>query len=282
MPRKVMAYLFLAVAAVLGVNAPAIALLPTPAVSLTRLDCGTLNIRDLSLFSDVGDYVGQSATITNSCYLIRHGNDYLLWDTGLDASLVGQQNEVSPRYSLTRTLVDQLKQIGVLPEQINLVAISHHHFDHVGQLPSFPHAKLLIGRADWDVIKSANATTFVNTALFQYWIDGMSVVQAADGDLDIFGDGSVMMLATPGHTPGHHSLLVRLSKTGNVMLTGDLAHFAKNYDRNGVPSFNTSRAETIASFKRFKKLAAALDATVIIQHEKSDIGKLPAFPKAAE
>src|SRR5258705_4650338 len=58
-------------------------------------------------------------------------------------------------------------------------------------------------------------------------------------DKDVFGDGTVMMLNTPGHTPGHHSLLVRLPQMGNVLVSGDLAHFHENYDSNGVPTFNT-------------------------------------------
>jgi N-acyl homoserine lactone hydrolase len=98
----------------------------------------------------------------------------------------------------------------------------------------------------------------------------------------VFGDGSVVILRTPGHTPGHSSLLVRLKETGPVLLSGDLMHFRENYETNGVPSFNTDRAQTIASLDRFKKIAEALKATVIIQHDMRDIGKLPAFPAGAK
>jgi glyoxylase-like metal-dependent hydrolase (beta-lactamase superfamily II) len=73
-----------------------------------------------------------------------------------------------------------------------------------------------------------------------------------------------------------------LKEKGNVVLTGDLAHFHENYDSNGVPSFNTDRAATIASLDRVKKIAANLKAVVIIQHDPRDIGKLPAFPAAAK
>jgi N-acyl homoserine lactone hydrolase len=97
-------------------------------------------------------------------------------------------------------------------------------------------------------------------------------------DKDVFGDGTVLMLATPGH----HSLLVRLRETGAMLLTGDLAHFRENYETFGVPPFNTGRAETLASLDRFRKIAANLNATVIIQHDGRDIEKLPAFPAAAK
>jgi N-acyl homoserine lactone hydrolase len=98
----------------------------------------------------------------------------------------------------------------------------------------------------------------------------------------VFGDGTVVMINTPGHTPGHHSLLVKLPQMGPVLLSGDLAHFHENYDGNGVPSFNTDRSETLASLDRFKKIAANLKATVVIQHDARDVGKLPAFPAAAK
>jgi len=91
-----------------------------------------------------------------------------------------------------------------------------------------------------------------------------------------------VILNTPGHTPGHHSLLVKLKEKGNVLLTGDAAHFHENYETNGVPVFNTSRAETLASLDRLKKIQANLKAIVIIQHDARDVGKLPAFPAAAK
>jgi glyoxylase-like metal-dependent hydrolase (beta-lactamase superfamily II) len=101
-------------------------------------------------------------------------------------------------------------------------------------------------------------------------------------DKDVFGDGTVTLLATPGHTPGHHSVLVKLRQMGNVLISGDLAHFHENYDTNGVPPFNTGRAETLASLDRFKKIAANMKATVIIQHDGRDVAKLPAFPASAK
>jgi N-acyl homoserine lactone hydrolase len=101
-------------------------------------------------------------------------------------------------------------------------------------------------------------------------------------DKDVWGDGTVMVIRTPGHTPGHSSLLVRLKSGNNFLLAGDAAHFRENYESNGVPAFNYDRAQTVASIERMKKIAANLNATVIIQHDLRDIGKLPAFPAAAK
>ena len=249
-------------------------------LSLTRFDCGkTTTLTDVSRFSDVVAFKGLNIQLTFSCYLIKHGNDYLVWDTGNPAPVAGGKVEpTAPKSSL----VEQLAQLHLKPEQITFVGISHYHGDHVGQLASFPQATLLIGKGDWEVLNQATPNTGVNPANFAHWISGGGKVEPLTGDKDVFGDGSVIMLNTPGHTPGHHSLLVKLKDKGNVLITGDLAHFRENYDTNGVPTFNTSRAETLASLDRFKQLTTNLNATVIIQHDARDIDKLPVFPASAK
>ena len=253
---------------------------PAP-VSLWRLDCGKIVAFDLDEFSDTRAYVGQHKDLAASCYLIRHGDTYMLWDTGLPKALTNHVPD--PRQSLdatlTVTIVDQLAKLGVKPEQISIVGISHEHFDHTGQAGDFPSAKLLMGKGDVDDMRGPNAERGVPLA---HWLKDGGAVEPVTGDKDVFGDGSVVMIDTPGHTPGHHALLVKLAHKGYVLLSGDMAHFAENYAANGVPSFNANRADTLASFDRFKKLAANLHATVIIQHEPADIAKLPAFPKAAD
>ena len=122
----------------------------------------------------------------------------------------------------------------------------------------------------------------MNYQPFQHWTKGDGKVEPVPLDKDVFGDGSVIMLYTPGHTPGHHCLLVKLPQMGPVVLSGDLMHFRENYDSNGVPAFNTDRAQTLASLDRVKKIAANSKATVIIQHDARDLYFSPAFPAAAK
>jgi glyoxylase-like metal-dependent hydrolase (beta-lactamase superfamily II) len=254
---------------------PAAAWAQTPEITLTRLDCGTpqapteVNQR----FSDIFAYGNLKVQFVFSCYLIKHGEEYMMWDTGHSMSAPN----VAPKVSL----VDHLAQLNVKPEQIKYVGISHYHGDHTGQVGSFPLALLLIGKGDWDVLTSPNPPAGVNPKPFAHWMGGGGKVEPVPTDKDVFGDGTVLILNTPGHTPGHHSLLVKLREKGNVLLTGDLAHFHENYETNGVPWFNYSRSETLASLDRFKKLAANLKASVIMQHDARDISKLPAFPAAA-
>ena len=247
-----------------------------PEVTLTRLDCGTSGPpTDVAQrFTDTYSYNGLKIQLVFSCYLIKHGDDYLVWDSGQPMTA----GAVAPKTSL----VDLLAQTGVKPEQVKYVGISHYHGDHVGQVASLPKSTLLIGKGDWEVITDPKMSAVANPASFTNWTSGGGKVETVPVDKDVFGDGTVIMLNTPGHTPGHHSLLVKLKDMGYVLLSGDFAHFRENFETSGVPSFNTDRAATLASTDRVKKIAANLKATVIIQHDARDVGKLPAFPAAAK
>lgn len=250
-----------------------------PELTLTRLDCGNgVTQSDITFFSDTHAYDGKTQPFTVSCYLIRHGDGIMIWDTGYPVATPGT---TPTRQNAKFNLIEELAKVGVKPEQVKYVGISHYHGDHTGQASSFPQATLLIGKGDWDALTSTPPMQGANPALLTHWIGGGGKVEVVPRDKDVFGDGSVRILDTPGHTPGHHSLLVRLKEKGNVLLTGDLAHFRENYDSNGVPVFNTNRADTLASLDRFKQAAKNLNATVIIQHDPRDIEKLPAFPAAA-
>jgi N-acyl homoserine lactone hydrolase len=253
-------------------------------VKLWRLDCGTIQVNNLDLFSDTYSYVGQKRQLTASCYLIRHGADYMLWDTGLPAALKGAKLDdkapISP--TLTQTLAEQLAALKVEPKQIAMVGISHYHFDHLGQAAEFPQAKLLIGKPDYEVLKSESLPFAVDPSLLTPWLKNGAPVEEVSGDKDLYGDGSVVMLSMPGHTPGSYALLVRLAKKGAVLLSGDVVHFEEQFEAQGVPGFNFDRAESLASMDRLQTMAKALKATLVVQHDANDIAKLPAFPKAAE
>jgi len=251
-------------------------------LTLTRLECTgpASGPSDVARFSDSYAHEGRKVQLTGSCYLIKHGSDYMIWDTGYPTAASG----LVPANAATAKLplVEQLAQLNLKPEQIKFVGISHYHGDHIGQTGSFPSATLLIGKHDWDVVTAVPPNPATNAALLQHWVSGAGKVEPVARDKDVFGDGRVVILEMPGHTPGHRSLLVKLQDMGNVLLTGDLAHFHENYESDGVPSFNTHRGDSLASLHRFKQIAKNLNATVIIQHDARDIGKLPAFPRAAK
>ena len=150
---------------------------PAPAaaeMSLMRLaDCGTpqapvpVNER----FSDTFSYGDLKIQFVFSCYLIKHGDQYLLWDTG--------HSMTAPNVAPKVSIVDQLDKIGVKPEQITYVGISHYHADHTGQVASFPKATLLIGLGDWNAITAPNPAPGVNFKPFEGWIKGDNKSRAA-------------------------------------------------------------------------------------------------------
>lgn len=271
--------------------APANAQPPSPAapaaapatIELWRLDCGEFLIKQYgAFFSDTFQYPAGPKTVVGSCYLIRHGNRYMLWDTGLTDALVGNDYD-SPAQTirLKRGLVDQLAQLKLRPEQIETIGISHWHFDHVGQAARFPQAKLIMGKSDVAMLRSTPPADEDSAKGLAHWLGGQGKLEEVTADKDVFGDGRVVMLKLPGHTPGHYALLVRLA-SGPVLLSGDQYHFTEQVKNRGVPPFNHDRSDTLASMDRFDRTAANLKAKVVIQHEPADIAKLPAFPKSAQ
>jgi N-acyl homoserine lactone hydrolase len=240
-------------------------------LAMWRLDCGRI------LEEDEGASPWNPQPMPVPCFLIRHGERYMLWDAGISARALGNAH---PTLKLDRTIADQLAQIGVRPEQIAFVGISHYHGDHTGQASAFPRARLLIGAADLEALRRDPPPGGAAPTHLAPWLAGGSPVSALTEDLDVFGDGSVVVLMTPGHTPGHTSLLVKLPR-GNVILSGDLWATHENVLRDTMPDFNTSRAETAASRERIRRMADRLDATLILQHEALDVARLPVFPEAA-
>jgi glyoxylase-like metal-dependent hydrolase (beta-lactamase superfamily II) len=256
---------------------------PQPDLSLWRLDCGEFMIKQYgAFFSDTFQYPAGPKNIVGSCYLIRHGDKYMLWDTGLTDELIGHDfDNAAQTIRVRRSLVDQLAQLNVKPEQIETIGISHWHFDHTGQARHFPQAKLLMGRGDIEFLRREPSPDADSTKAMARWLTGGGKLETLDGDRDVFGDGLVVMLDLPGHTPGHYALLVRLA-SGPVLLSGDLYHFTEQVASRGVPPFNHDRADTLASMDRYDRIAKNLGAKTIIQHEPADIAKLPPFPRAAQ
>lgn len=245
--------------------------------TLYGFECGRLVQDDLGRFSDTMRYSGERRELIAGCFLIRHPRGVLLWDTGLDPAIIASPQ---PGMTLTNRIGDRLAKLGLTPGDVTHVGISHYHADHTGGAADFGKAELLIGKADWDAVQGFAADDRQRLPLAP-WLNGGKVTPVK-GDKDIFGDGSVMMLTMPGHTPGHSALLVRLPGAGPVLITGDQYHFRENRAVRGVPTFNTDRADTLASHDRFEEIAKVLKARVVIQHDPRDMAELPAFPASLD
>lgn len=265
-------------------------------IRLYVLDCGTIEISDIGLFSSEGDYDGQSDTFVDSCFLIRHPEGDLLWDLGLPTALVGgppQEDSVFTVYMDT-TISNQLIEIGMGPEEVEYIAISHHKFDHVGQIDQIEEAKWIVHEDEYGVMFPPQAEPvasedFRPEATLSDGTDaglgsafsGFEGLQRDlfSGEKDVFGDGRVIIFPTPGPTPGHTSLQIELANTGTVLLTGDLYHRTESRDLGRVPLFNASEPMTVESMRAFEARAQRSGAKVIIQHEPNDIDPLPKSPQ---
>ena len=241
---------------------------PAPAADglerLYVLDCGRNVGKDQSRWSP-GVNEGKSIEFSDNCYLIRHAKGLLLWDTGVPDAVAAMPDGMvvangAITYRRAKTLAAQLAEIGVKPADVTYVAVSHTHGDHVGNVALFPTSTVLIQGAEYDwAMGQAARPAFAAT----------QTISKLAGDHDVFGDGSALILATPGHTPGHQTLLVRLPKTGALVLSGDAVHFQDNWTHRRVPSMNVNPEQSLASLERIARVLEERKAQLWINHDKS-------------
>lgn len=256
-----------------------------PAVQLYAMDCGRASFTDVGVFADDGSFNGQARELVDPCYLIRHPNGDLLWDTGFPEAVANMAEgldlpQMGARVTMPVRLSDQLAQLSLTPADIEFVSISHSHGDHVGNVAMFPQATWIVDtdeRAHMFRAEVRGASDFATIAPLE---NMRTQLIEGDGDYDVFGDGSVTIVQTPGHTPGHTILRVNLANAGTVLLTGDMWHLAESRERRTVPGFNVDRAQTLASMDKVEALAAQTNARVVRQHVLEDFEALPAFPEA--
>lgn len=255
-----------------------------PAVQLYALDCGRITVSDSAMFADNGALDGQARDLVDPCYLIRHPDGDLLWDTGLPGGWADAPEGAVVRgvfsMRVPTRLADQLAQLEMAPADIEFVSLSHSHFDHIGNAGLFTGATWLLDADERAWMFREEARGEEEFALIAPIENAPTRALEGDGDTDVFGDGSVVIVQAPGHTPGHDVLLVRLPNAGPVLLTGDMWHMAESREQRLVPVFNTDRAQTIASMDKVETLATETGARLIRQHVQEDFDSLPRFPAA--
>lgn len=264
----------LAIAA-LALSAPAALAQSTGVEKLYVLNCGEGTAGDISRWTP-GLSEGKTMDFVDTCYLVKHAKGWFLWDTGIADSVAAMPNGLVPAdpkavtWRRPKTLQAQIEQLGLKPDDVKAMAVSHTHPDHTGNVELFPQSVLYVQKAEYDWPGANNTPRFKPS----------HPVELLTGDKDVFGDGSVTILSTPGHTPGHQSLLVKLPKTGAVVLSGDAVHFRDNWDNRRVPSMNVDKDQTTASMQKIADTLAREKAQLWINHDKAqrDSQKLaPAF-----
>lgn len=251
-------------------------------VRLYVFDCGRIELSDLSFFASDGsfdDYPPVNAA--DMCFLVRHPDGDLVWDGGLwDA--VSESPDGLPfgpfHITMPVSLKSQFEEIGMTFEDVEYFAPSHSHWDHVGNAALFAGSTLLIDKDERAHMFNDAAREDEQSFALVAPLETSETIEF-DGDYDVFGDGAVKIIATPGHTPGHVSLLVILEESGPVLLTGDLYHLLESREQRIVPAFNVDAEQTLASMDKFEALAAETGARVVVQHAMEDFERLPRPPR---
>ena len=250
------------------------------------LECGRSVTPDVSANWSPGVEAGVSREFSDNCYLIRHRGRWFLWDTGMPDAIADKPEGVKAANGLLtlwvrNTLASQLKGLGLSPSDITDIALSHFHSDHAGNANLFTAAKLYIQNAEYDAAFGPNAAKY-GFAPALYEKIGNNPRSVLNGDFDVFGDGAVVILSTPGHTPGHQSLLVRLAKRGAVVLSGDMVHFDDNWTHRRVPSRNFNPTQTLESMEKVAAVLASENAQLWINHDKRQSDAIAKAPDAVE
>jgi glyoxylase-like metal-dependent hydrolase (beta-lactamase superfamily II) len=266
---------------VLGAGPAQSAKAPPKGVELYAMDCGRLTMTNADAFSDDGAYAGVPKTMVVPCYLIRHPKGDLVWDTGVPQAIADMPGGAAPGgVVVTRKLTDQLKQLDLTPADIEYVSVSHSHFDHIGNAGLFASSTWIVDPDErayaFRPAARSNAQQF---AAYSALENAKTVLIEGDASHDVFGDGSVKIIQTPGHTPGHTVLLVRLKDAGPVLLTGDMWHIAESRPSRRVPRFNVDKAQTLKSMDTVEALAKETKARVVLEHVPEDFDALPKFPQ---
>ncbi|GMN10153.1 N-acyl homoserine lactonase family protein [Croceitalea sp. MTPC9] len=254
-----------------------------PAVKLYTFSGGTVMVNNLELFSQDTTYQGQSKEFADPFYVVSHPKGNLMWDAGLPEGLIASPEPITPpggAFTISRkdSVVNQLESIGMTVEDIDYIALSHSHFDHSGHANMLKNAIWLVQGAEYDMITSDEIKNGENAGLYEA-IKELTNVKRLDGDYDVFGDGSVLIKAMPGHTPGHQVLYLDLAENGPTLLTGDLYHLYENREHKRVPIFNFDVEQTLKSMDAFEAFAEEKNAKVYLQHQKEDFDKMPKAPK---
>jgi glyoxylase-like metal-dependent hydrolase (beta-lactamase superfamily II) len=242
-------------------------------------------VKDLSRWTP-NENVGKPWVFADHCYLIKHAKGWMLWDSGNPDEIAALPNgRPNPQGTITafmkKPLVKSLEEIGLKPADIQYFAMSHSHGDHSGNANLFAASTIFIQTPEYEAVFGTEPQKYGFSAANFEKLKGAKWVQL-NGDHDVFGDGTVVIKSTPGHTPGHQSLLVKLPKRGPVLLTGDAVHLMYSWLNNVVPGFNFDVAASRRSIAAMKDIVAATGAQVWVNHDKEQHASIPKAPAYVE
>src|SRR3954453_16300544 len=255
----------------------------TTTLRLYVLDTGLIECADYAMFSP-NSGPGTYREMTVRSYVVIHPEGTLLWDTGIDdeiAELAEGRRIVDPIvFRVPRTLRGQLAEIGVAPGEVDFLGLSHLHVDHVGNVGLLPEATVLLQRAEYEAGYGPPPEQLIEAlAPDTYAALNRDRIQTVDGDHDLFGDGTVVLKALPGHTPGHQGLLAQLPARGPILLAGDIAYPSRDYAEEAVRQANVDLAASRRSIATAKRIERELGATVWLHHDSDAQSAVQTAPR---
>ena len=237
-------------------------------------DCGRIRLPSVEAFN-LQETDTDVRELSAPCYVVDHAKGQLLWDAGLPSEVAAAEGWVvrpdGLANTLDETLASQMQRmsLGFDMDTLEYVAFSHIHWDHVGASNDVTSGTWLVQQGDYD---AAHAEGNMRVPAVQpELLVGIKErpTQVLSGDHDVFGDGTVQLIAADGHTPGHQVLFVDLAETGPVVLSGDLYHFQFSRVNRVVPLFNVDAKRTLQSMDKVEALVTMTGADFWLQHDAS-------------
>lgn len=254
---------------------------PPPQVRLYVFDCGKLDIPDITPYQLTRAEIATNV-MSVPCFLVAHPKGTLMWDVGVVPDRLiapGAVGTMRGYGSSTRRLETQLNEVGYTPSDITYLSFSHFHWDHVANANLFASATWLVRKAEHDVMFADPPSPRTEPENFSA-LKGSRTTFITMPDYDVFGDGKVVIKSAPGHSPGHQVLFINLSKTGPVVLSGDLYHYPEERRLKKVPTTEFDRDQSAASRAAIEAFLTKTHAQLWIQHDFNGVAKLnkaPAF-----
>jgi N-acyl homoserine lactone hydrolase len=258
---------------------------PLPkSLRLYVFNCGSLDISDPERFRFKKEELA-TTNLSVGCYLIVHPKGTLMWDVGAvpDSALKpGEKSALEGYATITETLKSQMEKIGYKPSDIEYLAFSHYHYDHVANANQFAGATWLARKVERDAMFAPKLPdNKMNPANYSALKDAKTILIPTD-DYDVFGDGTVVMKLAPGHTPGHQVLFLKLKKTGPIVLSGDLYHYPEERKLKRVPTFEFDQQQTVETREKIEEFLKESGAQLWIQHDYAANAKLKKAPQFYE
>jgi glyoxylase-like metal-dependent hydrolase (beta-lactamase superfamily II) len=257
-----------------------------PAVRTPRIhvfDNGKISGLDPKLFNFTKEEL-KEVDFVNSSYLIVHPEGTLMFEAGavMDSHFKPDGSPVTEGImSATTPLAPQLAAAGYMPSDITFFAMSHYHSDHTANANAFASATWIVQKAERDWMFSDKPQGIIQPASYSALRNAKTIVLDNE-NRDVFGDGSVVLMSTPGHTPGHQVLFVRLAKLGPVVLAGDLYHYPEERTTGRVPTFEFNAEQSRASRQKVEAFLDQTGAQIWIEHDIPTHAKLPKAPAYVE